>query len=103
VCRYTESCNALPGVCKLKPARHFLNIHLSENMTLSHLQSKLLSGNAKRYSLRSSVRISFPTACRALRPASFSLEIRVVFLPKKASSSFKIACTDERVSLSFSH
>ena len=43
------------------------------------------------------------TAARpARRPASFSLKIRV-FLPRKASSSFKIPCTDERVSLSFSY
>jgi hypothetical protein len=49
-------------------------------MTLSQLWSTLLSANAKRYSLCSSVRSSFTAACRDLRPASCSLEISGFFL-----------------------
>jgi hypothetical protein len=58
-------------------------------MTLSHLRSTLLLANAKRYSLCSSVRISFTAACRALRPASFSLDISVVFCPGKPVAALR--------------
>jgi hypothetical protein len=80
-----KSCNALPMVCKLKPAHHLpeLNVDSSENMTLSHWRSTLLSANATRYNWCSSVSTAFTAACCALRPASFSLEMTVLFCPGK--------------------
>ena len=86
---------------KTGPSFAELNVDSSQNTTVSHLRSTLLSANAKRYSLCSSVRNSFTAAYRALRPASLSLEISSPPPPRKASSGFKIPCTDERVSMSF--
>ena len=58
-------------------------------MTLSHLRSTLLSANAKRYSFCSLMRNSFIAARRARRPASFSLEISVVFCPGKPLAALR--------------
>jgi hypothetical protein len=52
-------------------------------MTLSHWRSTLLSANARRYKWCSSVCTAFAAACRALRPAYFSLEMTVHFCPGK--------------------
>ena len=58
-------------------------------MTLSYLRSTLLSANAKRYSLCSSVRSFFTAACRALRPASFSLKISMIFCQGKPGAALR--------------
>jgi hypothetical protein len=58
-------------------------------MTVSHLWSTLLSANAKRYSLCMSLSNSFTAACRALRPASLTLKISVVFCPGKPIAALR--------------
>jgi hypothetical protein len=88
-------CNALPTVCTLKPAiicratcrlvREYDSIPLAIHTALS---------NARRYNWCSSVSRAFTEACRALRPASFSLEMTILFCPGKlvaALSSLALA------------
>jgi hypothetical protein len=65
------------------------NVDSSVNMTVSHLRSILLSANAKRYSLSSSVRSYFTAACRALRLAALSLEMILSFCPGKPVAALR--------------
>jgi len=93
---WTDTTTAFAGrhilrVVSLTPRSSFveLNVDSSENVSLSHLRSTVLSANDKRYSLRTSVKSSSTSAFRALSPASLSLDITGLFFPGKLVAALR--------------